>query len=243
MQPKTFLDSADNEVMTDAELYSIFFGLTGISAGALLAWFIASAIEKKHFGERVEVFEKRTKVAEARVSVLTQQLQNAKENIANLCDKIKNEKNLQASALAELHLTFKQTYFKLAAATLTCGFLIGGAASWAWTSATAETRHLRRVMELEINSRVAEAQSQLMQTDLKELRESYRQLSRLLIEEKEAKAVALAKLEMILESTNGGRRLKGFGTDQRKQLEEWYAAQQENHSQTTSGLVPTPVLL
>ncbi len=227
--------------MTLPMIETILCVLAGICAGGLIAGYWTYASGKKELGERIQVSESRIKSAEHRALLLKDQLEIAQSDVVLLKDRMDKERQAKTVEMGELRETLQRGAWLMAGYALGVGILFGGTVSWICTGARAETRHLRRVMDIQVESRLAVAQKQALETELAQLRHEGLGLRESLQIEMEQKAVALAKLEALLSGLSGDKALKGFVSDQKKLIQELSRYSPENGLE--AGKVPTALPL
>lgn len=202
--------------MTLHMMETFFCVAAGLGAGALAAW----ALSQKEMKGRLQVTEGRIKAAENRALLLKDQLEIAHSDAVLLKNRLDKERETKAVEMGELRETLQRGAMIMAGYTLGIGILFGGVVSWICTGARAEARHLQRVMDIQVESRVAQAQKEALQAEVLVLRGENGNLQRAVQNEMEQKAVALAKLEALLGGLSGDKTLKAFVSDQMKLIQE-----------------------
>ena len=184
------------------------------------SYFVGSA-KKKSYAQKFESWQARTKLAETKVNVLQSQLERVREEKASIQTQLAVQKESNRGVVAELESGFHVRMLKIGSLVLALGFGLGGASSWFAASSLSEIKHLEQTMEFQVHSRVAATQADLLQQELKTLKAEYSELRQEYQNEREAKAVILAKFEMLLQSLEGNRKTKNVLLDFRQMLDSW----------------------
>jgi len=206
--------------MTIPMIETLLYVLSGILAGGSLAAYWTYAAGKKELSSTAKASETQLKAAENRAVFLKDQLEVAKSDLVLIKDRLDKERHAQAVELGELRQTLQRSGLMFAGYALSIGIMFGGTVSWICTGARAEARHLRQVIDIQVESRVALAQKQMAEEALKDFRSENSALRQTLQAEMEQKAMALAKLEALLTGFSGDRAFKGFVSDQIKLVQE-----------------------
>ncbi len=208
--------------MAATGIYSLTFYMTvGLLAVVSIAWCWTYISDRKNFSERLHVSESRTKASENRVALLKDQLAAAQSDMGLLRERMENERLAKTVEMAELRQTLHRSAMLMAGYALGIGLLFGGTVSWICTGARAEARHLQRVMNLEVDTRLAQAQKGALETELLSWKKENKDLRDALRTALEDKAVAFAKLDVIMSSFNPEKLGRGFVLDQKKLIQEW----------------------
>ena len=208
--------------MMSAGFYPLTVYMTaGLLAVVSIAWCWTYMSDRKNFTERLHVSESRTKASENRVALLKDQLAAAQSDIGLLRERMENERLAKTAEVSELRQNLHRSALLMAGYALGIGILFGGAVSWICTGARAEARHLQRVMTLEVDTRVVQTQKGILETELLSWKKENKDLRDALRTALEDKAVAFAKLDVILSSFNLEKLGRGFALDQKKLIDEW----------------------
>lgn len=206
--------------MTIPMIETILYVLSGVLAGGTLAALWTYAAGKKELASTAQASETRLKAAENRAVFLKDQLEVAKSDLVLLKDRLDKERHAQVVELGDLRQTLQRSALLFAGYALGIGIMFGGTVSWICTGARAESRHLRQVIDIQVESRVAMAQKQMLEEMLKQFRGENTELRQALQAEMEQKAIALAKLEALLTGFSGDKAFKGFVSDQIKLVQD-----------------------
>jgi len=206
--------------MTIPMIETILYVLSGVLAGGSLAAFWTYAAGKRELAVKEKVSETRLKTAEHRALLLKDQLEVAQSDLVLVKDRLDKERQSKVVEMGELRQTLQRSAVIFAGYALSVGIMFGGTVSWICTGARAEARHLQRVIDIQVESRVALAQKQMLEEELARFREGHAELRQTLQEEMEQKAIALAKLEALLSGFSGDKAFKGFISDQIKLVQD-----------------------
>jgi len=206
--------------MTIPMIETLLYVLSGILAGGSLAAYWTYAAGKKELAVKGQASETRLKSAEHRALLLKDQLEIAQSDLVLVKDRLDKERHSKLAEMGELRQTMQRSGFLFAGYALSIGIMFGGTVSWICTGARAEARHLQRVIDIQVESRVAMAQKQMLETELAAFRSENRDLHQTMQAEMEQKAIALAKLEALLSGFSGDKAFKGFVTDQMKLVQD-----------------------
>jgi len=225
--------------MTISMIESILYILTGILAGGSLAAYWTYVSGKKVIDQNNQTSASRIKAAEHQTFLLKEHLEAAQSDIALLKEKVNQERQSKAVELGELRQSLQRGALFFAAYALSIGIMVGGGVSWICTGAQAEVKHLQRVMDIQIESRLAQAQKQMLEVELERLQNEKRELMINLQFEFEQKAVALAKLEALYHSLSGDKGFRGFVADQKKLIQELSRYSADDRFDSSSKVQPS----
>ena len=214
--------------MTIPMIETLLYVLSGILAGGSLEAFWTYAAGKKELITAAQASETRLKAAENRALFLKDQLEVAHSDLVLVKERLDKERHAKALELGELRQTLQRSGLLFAGYALSIGIMFGGTVSWICTGARAEARHLQRVIDIQVASRVAMAQKQMLEEELTQFRAENQELRLTLQDEMEQKAIALAKLEALLTGFSGDKAFKGFISDQIKLVQDLSRYSSEN---------------
>lgn len=206
--------------MTISMIETLLYVLSGILAGGSIAAYWSYAAGKKELAVSVRVSETRLKSAEQRAVLLKDQLELAQSDLLLIKNRLDQERHAKLAEMGEMRQQFQRSALLFAGYALGIGIMFGGTVSWICTGARAEARHLKRVIELQVESRVAMAKNQMLEMELEQFRNQNQVLGQTLQSEIEQKTAALAKLHALLGGLSSEQAAEGSLTDQLKLIRD-----------------------
>ncbi len=189
-----------------------FSALIGMILIGVAAWFLAENNEKKKNNDIARLLKRKLQNSEGRVFSLTEQIQKLEANFVGVQKSLDEQRTQHIKTLREFHGTFKKG---ILISGLSC--LIGGVAFGSIFGASLTGAHnQQQILELRVVKEVAEHKTLFIAEQLKALKEEFNDLRLKFDEEREAKILALTKLEIVLKNLVSDKWGKGFSADLKK---------------------------
>ena len=194
---------------------AIFLLLGLLAGGAVATWFVSSS-EHTHYTSRVKDLESKLRYAQGETVNLKEQLTSVRAQVLVTEKTLMEERLNHTTALSAMTVSFKKGILALTTAYFTVGLVFGGSAGWFGASWRVGGNQAGEKSRLEMGARLAELKSDLLQRQLDQLKESSTFFERALREERVARAVALTKLQILLESVIPQKSGEGFSLDEQR---------------------------
>jgi hypothetical protein len=171
---------------------------------ALAAWLLGVFTENKKKSAFINSLEAKVKLQENRAFDLQEKLVRVQGDADLLRRALDEEKEAKQTALLELNGQIKRG-MAMVVSCLLGGLVLGGTVSWFWSASAAEAKKNRQIGRMEIETRVAEVQADLLARQLDQLQIQYESLRKDWYQLLEDKLVAQTKLEILLENMTIGK--------------------------------------
>ena len=195
---------------------SAIFLMMGLTAGAAAAWWLVQSSEQARFGARVRELESKLRYSQGETLGLKEQLTVVRTQMAAAEKTLADARANHAAALSGMAASFKRGLLALTTAYFTVGLVFGGTAGWfgaSWKLGAGQTGEKAR---LEMEAGLGELKVELLQKQLNRLEQSSDFFERALREERVARAVALTKLQILLESVYPQKSGDGLALDEQR---------------------------
>ena len=173
------------------------------AAGAALAGFAASLMERKRAGSRLKAMEFRLREMNENASRYREELVHSRQESDTLRRSLEKEKLDRQNALSGLQENYTRRAARLALTCSLAGVLAGGLLTGVYVDARARLHFMERMIDLEVTARTAKAGTELLGERLAELKKEYESMRRGFLNAREAEALTLAKLEILLNHLSG----------------------------------------
>ncbi len=191
---------------------SLLYLFSLLLAGGLAVWFLAQAFEKRKTFAKVHLLENKLKLTENRAIELQRQI-----------TLIQNEKD---QALTKWHASVKKGA-AVATFCLAGGLILGSVSGWLGSKLTIEAQQNRQLIEFEMNERIAVLKAEIVEKEFTELKNNYEILEKSSNELAVEKAVAEAKLEILLKNIVIEKGGQGFIFDYKKMKKDWQSSKSQ----------------
>jgi hypothetical protein len=189
---------------------SIFLTL-GILLGGILAWWRAQSIERAKHVSRAQDLESKTRLAQGETLKLKEQVVKMNGEMAALRSSLDEERQSKTQALVQLALSFKKGLLALTTGYLAIGIIVGGTTGW--LGAQAQNNHQPEMTQ-------AQTKVEMYEKQIERLQYNFDANQIILLKEREEKAIAQAKLAILLESLSPKKGPEGFELDYAKLKEK-----------------------
>ena len=193
---------------------SAIFLMLGLLAGGVGAWRLVKSSEQIRFASRVRELESKIRFSQGETLALNERLTAVQAQMAAAAQTLVDERTHHAAALSAMTASFKKGILVLTTAYFTVGLVFGGTAGWCGASWRLGARQTAEKYQLEMDARLAGLQVELLGKQLAELRRDSGIFEQALREEKVARAVAMTKLQILLESVYPQKSRDGFFLDE-----------------------------
>src|SRR3989338_4538486 len=175
-------------IRTEAGSMSFFLIITGLMAGAAAAWKITRTVEESRYRPHIQALQSRLRVGEEQSREMQQQLSKLSQETVLLRQNLTEERNIKLQTIQQLHSSFRHSISWVSVACVSLGLIAGGATSW-YTA--------MRYANADLATKTDELQQRLF-------------------EDRVAKEIAVAKLDLLIRSIAGGAGPAGFMVDSKK---------------------------
>jgi len=175
--------------------------ITGIAAlfSGISAWSWSSWRERKKSAVRLSVLERELRTSERKSAGLVQEVTRLKDAVQILDRSLVREREAKEEAFRELKNPFRKGSLAFGSAFLAAGLLAGSFFTGTVAKSQIDLEYRERLTALEVEARVAETKAEWMEKSYDTMRSELKLLRKRILEEQEQRAVALTKLEIILE--------------------------------------------
>ena len=195
---------------------SAVFLMLGLLAGAAAAgWFVKSS-EQIRFASRIRDLESKLRYSQGETLNLKEQITTVRAEITVVQKTLTEERAGHTAVLTQMAASFKKGILALAATYFAVGLAFGGTTGWFGASWRLGAREAGEKAHLEMDARLAELKVEPLQKQLDQSKESSSFFERALREERVARAVALTKLQILLESVYPQKAGDGLALDEQK---------------------------
>ena len=181
--------------------------------GFTVSWLLGSLFQKIAQGRRLREWQTRSQEDGLRLEKLSGELHTARLELGTLKQDLETERQAHNELVfrSKEHLLKRSLMSGLAGSF--AGLLLGALLAGVVVDARAQVRLLEKTTSLEVLARTSEARTEILRSELSELREETRMFRRNVMEIQEGRAVAVAKLEMLLDFMSGRRGKGDFDLD------------------------------
>ena len=195
---------------------SAIFLIIGLFAGAAgIGWFVKSSQEAR-FGARVRELESKLRFSHGEILNLKENLTTVRAQAVAAEKTLTEERMQHTTALSMMAASFKRGILALTAAYFTAGLVFGGSAGWFGASWKLGASEAREKTQFEMDARLAGLKAELLQKQVDRLAQSSDFFEKALREERVVRAVAMTKLQILLESVTPVKGGEGFWVDDQK---------------------------
>ncbi len=203
---------------------SYLFILIVAAGGAM--WFIAQSIEKRRNLGKVLTLEAKLKLADTKSLNLERQVASLKNEATVLKKNLEETQAAKENALTQWQTSVRRGLY-MAALCLAGGLLGGAATGWMGAKFTSQAHESRETFEREMNERIALLKAEIFEKELTVLKGNYQVLEKNANELAVEKAVAEAKLAILLENIVIEKNGQGFLLDYKKMKKDWQSSQSQ----------------
>ena len=195
---------------------SAVFLMFGILAGGSAAWWLAKSSQQMLHASRIRELESKFRYAQGEALTLKEQLSAVRTQMAAAEKTLAEERAGHATALSTMAASFKKGILVLTTAYFSAGLVFGGTTGWLGASWKLGARETGEKLRLEMDARAAGLKVELLEKQLGQLEQSSSFFERALREERIARAVAITKLQILLESVYPQKSGAGLALDEQK---------------------------
>lgn len=195
---------------------SAIFLMLGLLAGGSAAWWLVKSSEQLRYASRIRELESKFRYTQGETLILKEQLAAVRTQMAAAEKTLGEERANHATALSMMAASLKKGILVLTAAYFSVGLVFGGSTGWlgaSWKLGAQETAEKSR---LEMDARLAGVKVELLEKQLDQLKQSSTFFERALREERVARAVAMTKLQILLESVYPQKSGGGLALDEQR---------------------------
>lgn len=185
----------------------LFYGAV-LFAGFGLTWILGGAWQRSLHSKRYRELEVRLKEGEKRFLSLAGELGTAKQQLSILSRELDQSRQAQTQLTYQNREKILKRSLQSAFAGALAGLLLGSMMAAVITDARGQVRLMEKTVSLEVAARTAEARSESLRAELSALRDEYQGFRRNMMGVQESRAIAVTKLEMLLDQLSA-RKLRG----------------------------------
>ena len=202
---------------------SALFTMLGILAGGGAAWYLVKSSEHLRYASRLRELESKFRYVQGETLTLKEQLITAKAQMAAAEKTLLDERTTHTALLSRVTESFKKGILVLTGAYFSVGLIFGGTAGWFGAGWKIGAGQAAERSQYEMDARLANLKAEFLQKQVDQLARSSDFFEQTLREERVAKAVAMTKLQILLDSVypeKSGGRLQLDESRLRKNLKE-----------------------
>ena len=176
----------------------LFYGAV-LFAGFWMSWFLGGVWQKSIQGRRYRDLEMRLKEGEKRFLSITGELGAARQQISVLSRDLDQSRQAQTQISFQSREKILKRSVQSASVGVLAGLLLGSMMAAVITDARGQVRLMEKTVSLEVTARSAEARNESLRAELSALRDEYQAFRRSMMGVQESRAIAMTKLEILLD--------------------------------------------
>ncbi|OGW81029.1 MAG: hypothetical protein A2Z83_08040 [Omnitrophica bacterium GWA2_52_8] len=213
---------------------SFFLIITGLMAGAAAAWKITRTVEESRYRPHIQALQSRLRVGEEQSREMQQQLSKLSQETVLLRQNLTEERNIKLQTIQQLHSSFRHSISWVSVACVSLGLIAGGATSWYTAMRYANADLATKTAELRVDLEISTSQVSILTQQLAAIQKKYDEMQQRWFEDRVAKEIAVAKLDLLIRSIAGGAGPAGFMVDSKKLRKN--LSQKTPQQKTSSGI-------
>ncbi len=197
------------------------FVLMVVIAGGM--WFFAQSFERRRNRGKVFSLESKLKLADTKALNFERELSTLKNEATSLKKNLEETQAANENALTQWQISVRRGIY-VAVLCLAGGLLGGATTGWMGAKLTGQAHESRETFEREMNERIALLKAEIFEKELAALKANYQTLEKNSHELAVGKAVAEAKLAILLENIVIEKDGQGFLLDYKKMKKDWQSS-------------------
>ena len=175
-----------------------------------VAWWSGKSLERTQNIARIRELESKARLSQGESSNLKEQLNVLRGEVGALQKSLNEARLAHTSSITQLTHSFKKGLLVLTTVYFSVGLSLGGVFSWQAATWRIEKRNVSQKAEMELNTRLAQVQTQILEKQADELQKNLEASQKAYQEEREQKTIVMTKLQILLSSLSFEKKVKGF---------------------------------
>jgi len=184
---------------------NVMLTLVFFLTGSLASWYLSSLRERRKASVQISGLETKAQSFQNRIKELREDLLRSQAEAVTLQKSLYQERENQMKVLHELRGNFQKYAVFTGGVCLVFGLSFGGILAGVLTASHIRTGQAKQMLRLEVEARLAEGKAEWWKDQAEEMKIENERLQEQFFVILEQKAVALAKLDMILDHLVPGR--------------------------------------
>ncbi len=178
-----------------------------------VAWWSGKSLERTQNIARIRELESKTRLAQGESAGLKEQMGTLRSEVTSLQKSLNESRFAHTTSVTQLTQSFKKGLLVLTTVYFAVGLSLGGVFFWQAATWKIEKRSVSEKGEMELNTRLAQVQAQILEKQVDELQKNLEASRKAYQEEREQKTIVMTKLQILLSSLSFEKRIKGFALD------------------------------